>query len=543
MQRQYDISLMKKIVKWIGIAVITPILLFIILAVLLCLPPVQNWAVKKVAAIASEKTGMEITVEHVSLEFPLNLGIEGLRALHPNDSLPQVTDTIADIGKMVVNVRLRPLFDKQIIINELSLQQAKVNTNGFISDLRIKGNFDELWLSSKGIDLNKETAEINGARLKDARLDINLTDTAAVDTTSTPLKWIINADSLCLSRTELKLHLPGDSLNIETHMGHAVARGATIDIGQSIYKIADLDWQDGYFNYNNSIKQEFTQLAGEIKIDSTSVDMPRLKLRTPDSDVEGELAMDFNTFDDLNPGKMKARLNAQIGKQDLVRLMGDMPQKFIQRYPNSPLSIKGSLNGNLQNMDFTGLVVNLPSAFQMTANGTIGNVTDLQKMKADIQLSAKTQDMNFVTALVDPKLTKNYRIPNGMTLDGTIKADGTNYDTNLTLRDGKGSVKMKGLARIPVNAKGDMVTSGMTYDADIRVNQLNLHRFMPNDSIYTVTANIKAKGYGTDFLSSRSRLTADANVSHLHYGSWNLTDLTAKATLRLRFRMAEARLH
>ena len=532
MQRQYDISLMKRIAKWIGIAVITPILLFIILAVLLCLPPVQNWAVKKVAAIASEKTGMEITVEHVSLEFPLNLGIEGLRALHPNDSLPHVTDTIADIGKMVVNVRLRPLFDKQIIINELSLQQAKVNTNGFISDLRIKGDFDELWLSSKGIDLNQETAEINGARLKDARLDINLTDTAAVDTTSTPLKWIINADSLCLSKTELRLHMPGDSLNIETHMGHAVARGATIDIGRSIYKIADLDWQDGYFNYNNSIKQEFTQLTGEIRVDSTSVDMPRLKLKTPDSDVEGELAMDFNTFDDQNPGKMKARLNAQIGKQDLMQLMGDMPQKFIQRYPNCPLSIKGSLNGNLQNMDFTGLVVNLPSAFQMTANGTIGNVTDLQKMTADIQLSGKTQDMNFVTAMVDPKLTRNYRIPNGMALDGTFKADGTNYNTDLTLRDGKGIVKMKGQARIPVNAKGDLVTSGMTYDADIRVNQLNLHRFMPKDSIYTVSANIKAKGYGTDFLSNRSRLTADANISHLHYGSWNLTDLSAKATLQ-----------
>ena len=76
---------MKKIVKWIGIAVITPFLLMIILAVLLYLPPVQNWAVKKVAAIASEKTGMEITVEHVCLEFPLNLGLEGFRALHPND--------------------------------------------------------------------------------------------------------------------------------------------------------------------------------------------------------------------------------------------------------------------------------------------------------------------------------------------------------------------------------------------------------------------------------------------------------------------------
>ena len=40
---------MKKSLKWIGIAVITPILLFIILAVLLYLPPIQNWAVQKVA--------------------------------------------------------------------------------------------------------------------------------------------------------------------------------------------------------------------------------------------------------------------------------------------------------------------------------------------------------------------------------------------------------------------------------------------------------------------------------------------------------------
>ena len=44
---------MRKGLKWIGIAVLTPILLFIILAALLYLPPVQNWAVDKVAAMVS----------------------------------------------------------------------------------------------------------------------------------------------------------------------------------------------------------------------------------------------------------------------------------------------------------------------------------------------------------------------------------------------------------------------------------------------------------------------------------------------------------
>ena len=121
---------MKKTVKWIGIAVITPLLLFIILAVLLYLPPVQNWAVQKVVAVASEKTGMEITVEHVSLVFPLDLGIEGFRMLHQNDSVKDVTDTIADVRKLVVDVRLLPLLKKRVVIDELSLHQAKVNTNG-----------------------------------------------------------------------------------------------------------------------------------------------------------------------------------------------------------------------------------------------------------------------------------------------------------------------------------------------------------------------------------------------------------------------------
>ena len=156
---------MKKTLKWIGVAVLTPILLFIILAVLIYLPPVQNWAVKKVAAIASEKTGMEITVEHVNLEFPLDLGIEGFRAIKANDSLPQLKDTLADVRKLVADVRLLPLLKKRVVIDELSLHEAKINTNGFISDLRIKGELDELWLSSKGIDLDKETVEVNGARL------------------------------------------------------------------------------------------------------------------------------------------------------------------------------------------------------------------------------------------------------------------------------------------------------------------------------------------------------------------------------------------
>ena len=554
---------MKRAMKWIGIAVITPILLFLILAALLYFPPVQNWAVQKVATIASEKTGMDISVGRVRLEWPLNLGIDNFRALHPNDSLPNVTDTIADAKHLTVDIQLWPLWEKRVVINQLALQEAKLNTNGFISDLRIKGDVGELWLRSNGIDLDKELAEVNGARLTDARLDINLTDTAAIDTTESTLKWIINADSLSFRQTDLTLHLPGDTVPMRTLLGQAVAREARIDLGTGIYQVGSLDGTGCSFDYapiglsdmtlgidqlsyapsgtslyirmaalkDKSTGLEITDMKGSVRFDANfdNVQIPALYVKTPDSDLFTEVDMALNTFGDENPGKMKMRLNAQIGKQDMVKLMGDMPQSFIRQYPNQPLSIKGSVNGNMQEMDFTGLDINLPTAFHATASGTAGNLTDPKRLRADIRLSAKTQDLGFATSLLP---SKDFRIPNGISLDGTIKADGTKYVADLTAQEGGGSVKLKGNATIPLDARGNMATSLMTYDADIKIQNLNLHHFMPKDSLYHLSTEIRAKGYGTDFLSNRSHLRADATVSQLQYGHWNLSGLTATANLQ-----------
>ena len=568
---------MKKALKWMAIAVLTPILLFLILAALLYFPPVQNWAVKKVAAIASEKTGMEITVGHVNLEWPFDLGIDDFRMLHPNDSLPNVTDTIADIGHLTADIQLWPLLEKRVVIDELSMREAKLNTNGFISDLRIKGWMKELWLSSKGIDLDKETVEVNGARLVKADLDIQLSDTAAVDTTTSDNKWIINADSLSIHQTRLAIHLPGDTLHVDAYMGHAVATEANIDLGKEIYKVSSLKWNDGKLSYDNrfepsvsgfdanhialshiylgidsisytpqgtsfyvhntSFKEkcgiEITKLEGGVKLDSAfnKIEIPALSLRTPDSDIYTEVDMDFSAFDDKNPGKMKMRLNAQLGKQDLMRFLGDMPASFIRSYPNHPIAIKGSLNGNMKQMEFTGLDINLPTAFHLSASGTVGHLTDMSRLQADLKMNAKTQDIGFVTTLLDPKTMRDYRIPNGITLDGTLKANGPRYTADLVAREGQGTVKLKGNATVPLNAKGEMVPNQMSYDADISINNLNLHHFMPKDSIYNLSADISAKGYGTDILSNSTRLTADATLHQLQYGSWNLNNMSAKATI------------
>jgi hypothetical protein len=123
---------MKKGFKWVGIVTMIPVVLFLILVLLFYFPPFQNWAVRQVASYASKQMNLEITVNHVNLEFPLNLGVEGVRVIQQNDSLPQVKDTVADIRKTVADVRLWPAF-----------QEAGGNRP--VAVLRHEGEHDQLY--------------------------------------------------------------------------------------------------------------------------------------------------------------------------------------------------------------------------------------------------------------------------------------------------------------------------------------------------------------------------------------------------------------
>ena len=546
---------MKKLVAWILALLLTPVLLIVVLGVLLYVPAVQNWAVSQIATVVSEKTGMTVRVGYVRLEWPLDLGLD-------NFLMVSEGDTLADVGHLTADVQLRPLLKKRVVINELGLERAKINSNGFISDLRIKGKVGELWLRSDGIDLEQETAVVNGARLADADLDIALSDTAAVDTTQTVVKWRINADSLSISRTSVAVHMPGDSLHVNAYLGHAVAREADVDLGTATYQVGSLDVASSNFRlapidiqladirlgvdsiyYGGegtrlyvrevALKEtttglQLTELRGGVRLDTafTHVTLPGVVLRTTDSDIEGEVDLDFNAFDDQNPGKLRARVNAQIGKQDIVKVVDSWLQdsrskfqvsSFMRRYPNHPLTVKGSLNGNMERMAFTGLDVALPTAFHLKADGTAHHLNTPERLKADVALKAETHNLGFVSALVP---MGDLRVP-PTTLQGRVGVDGQRYTADLTARQGQGQVKLQGMF--------NGVTE--TYDADVAIRELNLKNIMPRDSFYILTADVRMKGRGLDFLGKGSQLEADVNVEQLQYGQWRLDGTTAKATL------------
>ena len=549
---------MKKAFWWILGILLSPILLFLILTVLLYLPPVQNWAVDKVAAIASEKTGMDISVGYVKLAFPLDLSIDEFKMIHQ-------PDTIADVEHLTVDVQLLPLFKSQVVINELEVNNTKLNTNGFVEAAQVKGCFKRLFVSSKGIDLDRQTVEVNGARLEDAHLDVQLNDSVPEDTTTSVNLWKIHVDSLVISHSDLALHMPGDTMSINTRFGTLTAREALIDLGTETYTVGSVDWLNGALAYDQNYQPriegldfnhidlthlnvgidsiyyhdptlrlnmrhlalkeksglQVTDLTGPIAMENGSIRLPKFHLKTSESDILVDMDMPLSLMDSIDPGKLRLRVDAQLGRQDLMHFMGDLPQGVRDRWPYYPLTVKGVVKGNMDFVEFKDLNIELPTAFYGNADGFVANISDPKRLRADVQFKARTQNIGFLMAMLPRDVQRDYRIP-PMSAEGRVKVDGAHYSADVKAHEGGGHMQLI----------GDFDANQMNYSASISLENINFHHFMPNGFLYNVDAGIMVNGKGVDVFAPETDIMSTIYINQLKTSLWNMSDLTAITVIR-----------
>lgn len=533
---------MKKALKWTGIVLLCPVLLILILAALLYVPPIQNWVAQRVAAYASEATGMEITVEHVDLDFPLDLGVDGVRIVNQGD-------TIADIRRAVVDVQLWPLLKDKVVIDALELNDAKVNTTDFIGDMRLQGTIGQLTFSSPGIHLNTMEMELARPTLRNSDLTVYMSDTAAVDTSG--VGWRIRFDRFNLDRSRIAVVIdsaalfPDSATHIQATMGQASIADGDIDLGLGRYAFGKVDWKDGALSYNDlfamsqlnlgidslysygnelrvgishaSLQEDSTglaveQLQGTLAMDGERLHVDNLKARTSYSAVNADAEIDF-----ASPLTPQLKIDALLGKEDIKLLKPDLPTTL---WPDLPLTLRANISSKDQQMNVEHLSIILPTIIQAEASGTLNNVTALDDLIAQLDIKAEAVNVDPLLRHFDI-LPADYRLPRGISMAGSVRSQGQQYTIDLTAYQGKGTIKLNGTA----NLQND------SYDLRSEIRQLNLRHFMPKDSLGLLSADISAKGRGFDIFDPATKIDADLRLHHLDYGSWQLDSLQGKATI------------
>ena len=548
---------MKKSVRRLGIIVASPLVLFVIVCVLVYLPPIQNFLVNTATRYASEATGMQISIGRISLSFPLDLVVR--RTL-----VVEGSDTILSADRLTAKVRLLPLFKKKVELDGLELRGASVNTAGLMEGMVLKGTLGNLFIASHGVELSPETAVVNELTLKDTHLSMCLADTASADTASSaPVYWKFQLQKIDLENVSFALQMPLDTLRMGFAVEGLSLRDGEVDLHRMAYgartlaikggragfdsgtlppaeagldpshiALTDLNLRvdsahyagnDIYalirdFNLKERSGLEITSGEGRLVSDAHTLRVPSLRVKTPDSVIELNASMDWDAMDSDKEGAIRARLMADIGKNDLLKVVPGMPDEFVRRYPAAPLRVRAGIDGSLNDLRLTALSLDLEGALRAEADGRMVALLDSVRRNGSLRLAMQTGDLGFVEALAG-----GLALPSGMKLEGTVSLDGNRLDAGMTFRDG---------ARGKVSLDAGYDLASVDYRARIAIDSLNLHRFLPRDSLYGLSASLHAEGSGLDFFSPHTTMEAGAEVSHLRYGHRLFSGLKLEAGLR-----------
>lgn len=550
----------KKALKWLGITVATPIALFLLLAILLYIPPVQNFAVHQVANYLSGNLGMDVRIDKVRLAFPLDLAVHHMTAVEKGD-------TLLNADRLRLNVKLMPLFEGRADVDGFELYGLVIDTKSYISDTRIKGHAGKLTAAAHGVDWEKELVNLDHARLHDADIYVTLSDTAKKDTTESKAKWNIAVKKVDIERSKVHLQMPGDSMRIYANLGRAALRGGAFDTGRNYYAVKALRLQDCDVNYdipyikpvagidpnhiavkrltlmldtlsynNEGVLRaglrgltlhekcglDVTRLSGSVYMDTTQLRLPALRLRTPASRIDADVAFDFKAFSAGKGGHCQAMVDASIGYDDIRTLTtGYVDKAYLRALPHKPLAIKGTVSGNIDHLRLPSLTLNMPGVLQASANGYTNYVTkDWRNGKFNFNL--RTKSLAAVRQLMPASLKQSINVPDGLSLRGKAAFNGSRYDADIKAGIGRGSLTAK--AKLDVKRE--------TYNVVATAHQLPIASIVRGVPVGPFSGSLRASGSGWDVMSPRASLTADAKVNALSYERYPLGGISVKANLR-----------
>ena len=516
-------ALMKKVFKWIGIVLLSPIVLFVVLVALLYVPPIQNWVAQQVTSIASKKTGMDISVEHVDLSFPLDLQVDGVRIVKEQD-------TIADIRRTIVDVKLWPLFSGDIVLNELRLDDAHINTLDFIDDIRMQGFIGSFSLSSPGIDASALEMELRSPRMKNADLTVYMSDTAAIDTST--VGWHIRFDRFDFEQTRLRIVMdstavfatdasPTDTAatvptRITAWLPKATLRQGDLHLGFVRFAFGAIDWHEGRLSMGDYGKDEdvFSLSNMELQLDSLFSYKEQLRVGIAQASMKEE-NMDVTLH----------QLQGRIAKDGDDLQLRDLLMNASATYDNQPITLRASVDGDTRQLDVRQLSITIPAKGHAEASGQLHNILDMERLTADVSLSAQI----FETIKTD-----DFQLPAGLNLTADIQGQAQQTTADITMRQGGALASLQATLHSGLSALMDKLET-LPYEARLSTRGLDLRRFMPDMGVGQLSTDVQLHGTGVPSLladgTDGGRLVADVRLHSVSYDQWKIDSVQANATI------------
>lgn len=520
---------MKRTLKYILGMLLVLVLLVVLPAACLYLPPVQRWAVNRLTAYLGEETGLEVSVGSVHLAFPLDLDVIRLHVAQPP------TDAI-DVEHVLVRTDLSRLLLLRIGVEAVELSEGNIHLTGLTESLCLNGSIGRLKVMADDINLRERKVSAVEASLDGCDLDVALHETTADTTQSMPVDWQIDISQICICRSRAVLKMPDNEVCVDATIREATLGSGNINIGRGAYGMERIslavdsllcDIMDSSSSPEGIRRKEASHLIlrdasvciGHLNYDSLRLVCSGLDLQTPHSFARGDMSLDMSALSPRKHGQLEADVRASLGSEDVLGLAADyLPEGMATYYPPRPLNLNLRAKGNADSLSLQTCTVTMPTVFDIRATGSVQNLTDSTALAADIKWDITTSDLSCIRRYLR---LGDVHFPKMEVHADTRLSEASHFFADALLLEGKGRAHLT----------GDVDMRAMTYRMDTHIADLQLHDFLPHDSLRSLTFNAQLSGHGTDMLDPHTTLRARVDIDHLGYGSSDLDSIHADCTL------------
>ena len=323
-----------------------------------------------------------------------------------------------------------------------------------------------------------------------ARGQVNIAlrpDTTEKDTSKTQLPPLeVNIRRVALSDVRATFRTVGDTLSVFALLREATLSGGDIALGPSIYVV-----------------DRFEATVDSLSVSALDSLGQRSALFPPDL---SPLSYPLTPF--------------TVGLSRLSLTLEPLLRFSVGRFSLTTPSLCAALTaaGDLSAVAVDSLHVWLPDQVDLWGSGRASNLDRPDSLSARFDWDVHTRDL---TPLARRLSIKDVALP-PMDLNAFTSVEGSRCHIDAILNEGRGNVRLV----------GDYDTKDNSYEAQARINGLNVRDFLPRDSIGRLSASAKVQGRGTDPYDAATALAASLSLQSLAYGSWLIDNVEARASLR-----------
>lgn len=404
--------------------------------------------------------------------------------------------------------------------------------DGILTDFDI----DEFSLQLPGVDVENQEVLVDNVELQNSEILVKLTEIApaAVQDTLAPEEpaafewpvWNVKADRVVVDNSEIKYSMneatpqPGvfnpeafsfDNLNLLVENFIMANQAIKADVERIAFQeISGLDLQESSFEFGLTEEKMYVE---------------NLDLRLNDNYVEGQLLVDYESFDAFLNHPETATVDLQIPQfnfdlSDIYKF-----QPVLRENPYfaalAEKDLKGSLfaEGKLSSVKIKEADVRWGATTSLAAEGTIFNMTDPDNLSFDIprlQFSSKKSDIKAFLAGLDLGI----ELPEEISLAGSIEGNPEDLDVDAVLNSSAGDIAVDGRFS---------TAPGLAFDADIQVTQLELGQLLQMPELGPVTLELEGSGSGENINDLSAQV--EGSIESFTYNQYEYNNIALAAEL------------